>query len=86
VAEWIHLDPTEVATGRTQLDITPWIDAAGVDWGEPAVSENSAGSRASTRIGSGREGSGRTNAPGRQDAINVPVLAESHHEGGRSGD
>jgi hypothetical protein len=42
VAEWIHLDPTEVATGRTQLDITPWIDAAGVDWGEPAVSENSA--------------------------------------------
>jgi hypothetical protein len=86
VAEWIHLDPTEVATGRTQLDITPWIVPQGWTGASRPCRRTRLGSRASTRIGSGREGSWRTNAPGRQDAMNVPVLAESHYQGARSGE
>lgn len=34
MAEVIVLDPSEVATARTSVDITPWIDAEGVDWGD----------------------------------------------------
>ena len=32
--ERIILDPTEFATGRTELDITPWVKVDGVDWGD----------------------------------------------------
>ncbi len=35
--ERITLDPSEVSTGRTSLDITPWIDHDGVDWGDAAI-------------------------------------------------
>ena len=35
--ERIILDPSEVATSRTALDITPWIDFEGIDWGEAAI-------------------------------------------------
>lgn len=37
MAERIHLDPTEVAIGRQQFDITPWISVEGVDWGDGAI-------------------------------------------------
>lgn len=37
MTETIVLDPTAVATGRTQLDITGWVAAAGVDWGDAAI-------------------------------------------------
>jgi len=37
VAERIYLDPSEVATGRTELDITPWIKADGVDYGDGEI-------------------------------------------------
>lgn len=35
--ERIILDPVEVATSRQALDITPWIDHEGVDWGESVI-------------------------------------------------
>lgn len=37
MAEFIVLDPTEVATGRTQLDITPWVSVQGIDWGDGEI-------------------------------------------------
>lgn len=37
MAETIILDPSEVATGRTALDITPWIKVDGVDWGDAEI-------------------------------------------------
>ena len=37
MAETIIVDPTEVATGRTQFDITPWVASAGPDWGDGAI-------------------------------------------------
>ena len=39
MAETIVLDPTEVATARTQFDLTPFIDAAGPDWGDAAITQ-----------------------------------------------
>ncbi len=36
--ERIILDPGEVSTGRTEFDITPWIDHEGIDWGDAAIS------------------------------------------------
>ena len=32
------MDPTAVATGRTQLDISNWVRWEGIDWGEQALS------------------------------------------------
>lgn len=37
MAETIILDPTEVSTGRTQVDITGLVKAEGVDWGDAAI-------------------------------------------------
>lgn len=37
MAERVILDPTEEATGRTELDITPWIASEGVDWGDATI-------------------------------------------------
>jgi hypothetical protein len=37
VTETIVLDSTAIATGRTQLDITPWVSSEGVDWGDAAI-------------------------------------------------
>lgn len=37
MAEQIILDPSEVASNRTELDITPWISADGVDWGDASI-------------------------------------------------
>ncbi len=37
MAERIVLDPAEVATGRTEFDITPWVAPAGPDWDEGVV-------------------------------------------------
>lgn len=37
MTETIVLDPSAVATGRTQLDITGWVSAEGVDWGDAAI-------------------------------------------------
>lgn len=39
MAETITLDPSEVATGRTALDITPWIKVDGVDWGDAEITQ-----------------------------------------------
>lgn len=36
--EKVILDPSELATGRSQLDITPWLGPDGVDWGDATVS------------------------------------------------
>jgi hypothetical protein len=36
-AERITLDPDEVSTGRTEFDITPWIDHEGIDWGDAQI-------------------------------------------------
>jgi hypothetical protein len=38
LAETLVLDPPEVATGRTALDLTPWLSAAGVDYGDGQIS------------------------------------------------
>ena len=35
--ETVTLDPSEVAIGRTALDITPWIAQDGVNWGDAAL-------------------------------------------------
>jgi hypothetical protein len=37
VAETIRLDPSAVATARTEVDLTPFISAEGVDWGDAAI-------------------------------------------------
>lgn len=37
MAEQISLDPAQVATGRNEYDITPWISAEGIDWGDGAI-------------------------------------------------
>lgn len=37
VAERYYLDPVEVATGRTELEITPWVDAEGIDYGDGEI-------------------------------------------------
>ena len=37
MAEHIVLDPSEVATGRTEIEITNWISEAGPDWGEASL-------------------------------------------------
>lgn len=37
MAEMITLDPSAVATNRTQVDITSYVDADGVDWGDAAI-------------------------------------------------
>ena len=37
MAEQIVLDPSEVATSRTAFDITPWVKADGIDWGDAAI-------------------------------------------------
>lgn len=34
MGETIVLDPTAEATNRTQLDLTPWVSADGIDWGD----------------------------------------------------
>lgn len=39
MTETITLDPAEVATGRTALDITPWIKVDGVDWGDAEITQ-----------------------------------------------
>jgi len=31
------LDPSELAEGRTELDITDWVDVAGVNWGDAEI-------------------------------------------------
>jgi hypothetical protein len=36
-AETITLDPSEVSTGRTEFDITPWVDHEGIDWGDAQI-------------------------------------------------
>lgn len=36
--ERIVLDPSELASGRTELDITPWLAQDGIDWGDAEVS------------------------------------------------
>lgn len=36
MAETVVLDPSEVATGRTQIDVTSFVQADGVDWGDAA--------------------------------------------------
>jgi hypothetical protein len=36
-AETLVLDPVEVATGRSQLDISAYVKAEGVDWGDGAI-------------------------------------------------
>jgi hypothetical protein len=36
-SERITLDPSEVSTGRTEFDITPWIDHEGIDWGDAQI-------------------------------------------------
>lgn len=38
MAERITLDPSEVATDRTELDITSWINQEGIDWGDAEIS------------------------------------------------
>ena len=38
MAETITLDPAAVAHGRIALEITPWIAAAGPDWGDAEIS------------------------------------------------
>lgn len=35
--EKIILDPSEVSTSRDAIDITPWIDHEGIDWGESTI-------------------------------------------------
>lgn len=35
--ERIILDPAELASGRVELDITPWVDVEGVDWGDAEI-------------------------------------------------
>lgn len=35
--EFIVLDPQEVATARTEVDITPWVSAEGIDWGDAEI-------------------------------------------------
>lgn len=42
MAETIILDPGEVATGRTALDITPWIKADGIDWADAEIAQYAA--------------------------------------------
>jgi hypothetical protein len=37
MAETIVLDPSGIAVSRTQLDITSWVAADGVDWGDAAI-------------------------------------------------
>jgi hypothetical protein len=37
VAERYWLDPDEVSTGRTQLEITDWVSADGIDWGDGEI-------------------------------------------------
>ena len=38
MAETIILDPSELTSSRSQLDITPWIGPDGIDWGDASVS------------------------------------------------
>lgn len=38
MSEKITLDPSQVATSRTELDITDWIAAEGADWGDAEIS------------------------------------------------
>src|SRR5262245_39138910 len=35
--ERIILDPAEAISGRTELDISPWLGDEGIDWGDDAV-------------------------------------------------
>lgn len=37
MAERFILDPAAVASGRTELDITPWVNMNGLDWGDASV-------------------------------------------------
>jgi len=37
VAETIKLDPSAVATSRTEIDLTPFIGDEGVDWGDATI-------------------------------------------------
>lgn len=37
MSERIVLDPSEVSTGRTELDITAWSKAEGIDWGDGEI-------------------------------------------------
>ena len=37
MAEQIVLDPSEVATSRSAFDITPWVKADGINWGDSAI-------------------------------------------------
>lgn len=37
MSEQIFLDPSEVATGRTTVDITPWLDDEGINWGDATI-------------------------------------------------
>lgn len=39
MAERVVWDPVEVATARTEVDVTPWIAAAGIDWGDAAIEQ-----------------------------------------------
>lgn len=39
MAELVVLDPSEVATGRTELDITEFIGETGPDWGDAAIEQ-----------------------------------------------
>lgn len=38
MAERIILDPNEVISSRVEVDITPWIRAEGIDWGDGDIS------------------------------------------------
>lgn len=37
MAETIILDPSEIAPNRTLLDITPWLNQDGIDWGDAEI-------------------------------------------------
>lgn len=45
MAETILLDPSAVATSRTQVDITPFISSDGVDWSDASIEQNLADGR-----------------------------------------
>lgn len=36
-SERIWLDPAEITATRQEIDITPWIDMEGIDWGEATI-------------------------------------------------
>ena len=37
VAETVKLDPSAVATSRTEVDITAFVSSEGIDWGDAAI-------------------------------------------------